>query len=423
MGTVENDLPTYCRELAETAREASRRLAVVSGNAKQQALTQAADLLRRRRQALLDANAKDLEAAPTYGLSSAMIDRLRLDDKRIGGMATAIEEIAALPDPVGEVIEGHVRPNGLFVARIRVPLGVILFIYESRPNVTADAAALCLKSGNAVILRGGKEAFHSNQAVHAVMAEALRSAGLPETAAQVVTTTDRAAVTELLHQEGLIDVAIPRGGEGLIRAVARESRIPVIKHYNGICHVYVDKSADLDMAEAIAFNAKVQRPGVCNAMETLLVHKDVANALLPRLAARLAEAGVELRGCERARTVLSDCTPATEDDWSTEYLALILSIKVVDSVSDAVYHIDRYGSRHTDAIVTEHLASAEAFVAGVDSSSVMVNASTRFSDGGEYGMGAEIGISTDKLHARGPCGLRELTTYKFVVRGNGQVRC
>ena len=422
MASVPSDLPAYCKTLAETARDASRRLAVVSGQTKQDALTRAAALLRERRQQLLDANAVDLAAALDYGLSTAAVDRLRLDAKRIDGMAKAVEDVAALPDPVGEVIEGHVRPNGLLIERVRVPLGVILFIYESRPNVTADAAALCLRSGNAVILRGGKEALHSNRAIHAVMAEALDAVGLPETAAQIVTTTDHAAVTHLLHQEGLIDVVIPRGGEGLIRAVTQESRIPVIKHYNGICHVYVDRWADPDMAETVALNAKVQRPGVCNAMETLLVHREVADALLPRLAARLREAGVELRGCERTCGIVPDCVAATEEDWSTEYLALILSIKVVDSVSDAVYHISRYGSQHTDAIVTEHLGTAKAFVAGVDSSSVMVNASTRFSDGGEYGMGAEIGISTGKLHARGPCGLRELTTYKFVVHGSGQIR-
>ena len=422
MGTVQGDLEAYGRQLAQNARAAAHELAVVSGQAKQDALAGAAGLLRERRQDVIDANAKDLDAAPGYGLTSAAVDRLRLDPKRVEGMATAIEEVAALSDPVGEVIEGQVRPNGLSIQRVRVPLGVILFIYESRPNVTADAAALCLKSGNAVILRGGKEAFHSNQAIHAIIAEAVRAAGLPEAAVQVVETTDRAAVVHLLHLDDLIDVVIPRGGEGLIRAVARESTIPVIKHYNGVCHVYVDKWADLDMAEKIALNAKIQRPGVCNAMETLLVHKDVANALLPRLAARMREGGVELRGCQRTREVLPDCAPATEEDWRTEYLELILSIKIVDSVSEAVYHINTYGSRHTDAIVTEHLGSAAAFVAGVDSSSVMVNASTRFSDGGEYGMGAEIGISTDKLHARGPCGLRELTTYKFVVRGSGQVR-
>ena len=422
MGPVQNDLAAYCRELAEKARAASHQLAVVRGQTKQDALARAAELLRQRQQDVIDANAKDLEAAPAYGLTSAAIDRLRLDAKRVEGMARAIEEVSALPDPVGQVIEGGVRPNGLSIQRVRVPLGVILFIYESRPNVTADAAALCLKSGNAVILRGGKEAFHSNQAIHAIIAQAVRSAGLPETAAQVVATTDRAAVAHLLHLADLIDVVIPRGGEGLIRAVARESTIPVIKHYNGICHVYVDKAADLQMADTIALNAKVQRPGVCNAMETLLVQQDVADTLLPSLAARLREAGVELRGCERTCQLLPDCIPATEEDWRTEYLELILSIKIVDSVSEAVYHINRYGSRHTDAIVTGDLRAANTFVAGVDSSSVMVNASTRFSDGGEYGMGAEIGISTDKLHARGPCGLRELTTYKFVVSGDGQIR-
>ncbi len=351
-----------------------------------------------------------------------MVDRLRLDEERIGKIAAAMEEIIALPDPVGEVFESNVRPNGLLVTRVRVPLGVVFFIFESRPNVTADAAALCVKSGNAVILRGGKEAFYSNQAIHKLLTDALIETGLPESAVQLVDTTDREAVGAFLRLREGIDVTIPRGGKGLIERVAAEAAMPVIKHYDGICHVYVDEFADLDMAREIVVNSKCQRPGVCNAAETLLVHREIAVAFLPTVAAALNAAGTQLRCCPRSLELIPDATAATEDDYRTEYLDLILSVKIVDDLGEAIAHINEHGSHHTDAIVTRDISSASRFSASVDSAAVHINASTRFNDGGEYGLGAEIGISTDKFHARGPCGLRELTTYKYVVHGNGQTR-
>ena len=337
-------------------------------------------------------------------------------------MARSIEEIADLRDVVGEIIEGYVRPNGLRIERVRVPLGVVMTIFESRPNVTSDVAALCLKSGNASILRGGKESLRSNLAIHRALAAAIKGQGLPADAVQMVDSPDRDLLAALLRQDALIDVVIPRGGESLIRAVAEQSTIPVIKHYKGVCHVYVDELADLDMAEAICFNAKVQRPGTCNAMETMLVHKHVAARFLPRICRRLSEAGVELRGDAATRRLWPAAKPATEEDWYAEYLDLILAVRVVDGVQQAIDHIAQYGSNHTDAIVSEDIRRVRQFVRDVDSSSVMVNTTTRFSDGGEYGLGAEVGISTDKLHARGPMGMRDLTTYKWVVYGSGQLR-
>jgi glutamate-5-semialdehyde dehydrogenase len=423
MAVVENrDLREYCAELARRAKAAAARLAQIGGDAKNRWLRESAALLRSRSSAILAANQQDLAAAPRYGLDDAQIDRLRLNAARIEGIAKGLEEVAALSDPVGEVIEGHVRPNGLAITKVRVPLGVVLFIYESRPNVTADAAAICLKSGNAVILRGGKEAAHSSRAIVELLNEAAAECGLPADALQLVATTDREAVGHLLALDSYIDVAIPRGGEGLIRRVAAEARMPVIKHFTGNCHVYVDRAADLAMAERITVNAKCQRMGVCNACESLLVHADVAAEFLPRVAARLEEHGVELRGDPRTCELVSAATEAAEEDYSREDLGPILSVKVVGSLDEAIAHIERFGSRHTDAIVTADLEAARRFAAEVDSSAVMINASTRFNDGGEFGLGAEIGISTDKFHARGPCGLRELTSYKYVVHGSGHVR-
>ncbi len=416
------DTNTHVEELLSNAVRASRALATASTESKNRALELMADGLVAGAEALQEANAADLAAGREAGLSEAMLDRLTLSDKRIREMADGLRVVADLPDPVGEVIESVERPNGLAIDRVRVPIGVIVMIYESRPNVTADAAGLCLKSGNAVILRGGKESLKSNLAIRNILSDALVEAGLPRHAVQLVETTDRAAVDLLLAAEGRVNLVIPRGGEGLIRAVVEKSKVPVIKHYKGVCHVFVDARADLDMAEAIVLNAKCQRPGVCNAMETLLVHSNVAAEFLPRVVPPFREEAVELRGCEKARAIVPDLHAASDDDYYAEYLDLILAVRVVDSVSQAIDHIARYGSNHTDAIVTEDEAAARRFVAEVDSASVMVNASTRFSDGGEYGMGAEIGISTDKIHARGPMGLRELTSYKFVVRGEGQVR-
>ena len=408
------------RSLAEKARGAARVLATVPTEKKNAALRRMASLLRERAAEIIAANAGDVEKAKD--LSSAMQDRLRLDEERIEKMAAGVEQVADLPDPVGEVLKETTRPNGMKIRKVRVPIGVIAMIYESRPNVTADAASLCFKSGNACILRGGKESINSNLAIGKVLCDALEAEGLPAAAVQVISTTDRAAVGELLKLDDLVDLIIPRGGKGLIRRVVEESTIPVIKHYEGICHVYVDRAADLDMAHDIAMNAKVQRPGVCNAMETLLVHRDVAAEFLPRIAKSLAEAGVELRGCEESRRLVPKMKPVTEEDWRTEYLDLILSVRVVESVKAAIDHIEEYGSRHTDAIVTKDEGAARSFLDRVDSSCVFHNVSTRFSDGFEFGMGAEIGISTDKLHARGPMGLEELTSYKYVVTGDGQLR-
>jgi len=409
-------------ELAQRAKRAAAELARATGAQKQQWLRQGAQLLGQRSAALAEANHLDLAAAPGYGLSDAQVDRLRLTPPRIQAMAAAMEEVAALPEPVGEIISSSIRPNGLEVQKVRVPLGVIFFIYESRPNVTSDAASICVKSGNAVILRGGKEAAHSNRAIVAILAEAAAAAGLPADAVQLVATPDRAAVGELLRMPEYINVAIPRGGESLIRRVSQEARMPVIKHYAGNCHVYLDRSADPQMAERLVTNAKCQRMGVCNAAESLVVHAAAAPALLPRVGRALLERGIEIRGDERCRQWLPEAKPAAEADYAAEYLGPIISVKVVDSLDEAIEHINRYGSQHTDAIVTGDLAAARQFAARVDSSAVMINASTRLNDGGEFGLGAEIGISTDKFHARGPCGIHELTSYKYVVYGTGQVR-
>ena len=420
--TTELDLPKYCRETAVAAKEASAQLVSLDASVKNQWLTASADSLVYQIDRILSANEQDLAAAPGFNLTDAAIDRLRLSGERIEGIATALREISALTDPVGEVIDGFTRPGGLQILKKRVPLGVVFFIYESRPNVTADAAAICVKSGNAVILRGGKEAIHSSRAIVEILAETARETGVPEKAVQLVATTDRAAVGEFLSMGDLIDVAIPRGGEGLIRRVTSEATMPVIKHFDGVCHVYVDQSADIDMAVKIVHNSKCQRYGVCNTCESLLVHQSIAETALPRIAAKLHEENVELRTDPKAGQIIQDSVPATEEDWSTEYLAPVLSVAIVEDIEKAIDHINRYGSRHTDAIVTQSLQAADRFTAGVDSSAVMVNASTRFNDGGVFGLGAEIGISTDKFHARGPCGLSELTTYKYLVKGEGHVR-
>jgi glutamate-5-semialdehyde dehydrogenase len=415
-----HDLAAYCADLGRRARVASRALAVAPTAVKDRWLLHAARAVEERRAEVLAANEQDLAAAS--GLGKAQLDRLRLTPERLRSAADGLRQVAALPDPVGQVRAGGVRPNGLQVHKVGVPLGVILFIYESRPNVTLDAAALCVKSGNALILRGGSEARHSNAALNRILQDALSACSLPADAVQLVGTIDRAAVGHLLGLDQFIDLAIPRGGEGLIRRVAEEARMPVLKHYRGNCHVYVEASADLDRAERIVVNAKCSRPGVCNATEGLLVDEAVAAAFLPRVAAALRRRGVELRGCPRTQSLVPEATPATEEDWETEYLDLILSVKVVEGLEEAIDHINRHGSAHTDAIVTESLAAARRFTAAVDSAAVMVNASTRFHDGGELGLGAEIGISTDKFHARGPCGLLELTSYKYIVYGDGQVR-
>jgi glutamate-5-semialdehyde dehydrogenase len=417
-----DDLHQYCLDVARQARRAAADLARATGAQKEQWLRRSARLLGERSAALAEANRLDLAAAPNYSLTDAQIDRLRLTPKRIDEMAQALLDVAALPEPIGEVISSSIRPNGLEVQKVRVPLGVIFFIYESRPNVTADAAALCVKAGNAVILRGGKEAIHSNTAIAAILAEAAAAAGLPGDAVQLVSTTDRAAVGHFLRMPEYITVAIPRGGEGLIRRVSEEARMPVIKHFTGNCHVYLDESADAEMAERIVVNAKCQRMGVCNAAESLVVHAGAAAALLPRIGKALLQRGIEIRGDEATRKLLPQARPATEEDYGKEYLGPVISIKVVDSLEAAIEHINRYGSQHTEAIVTRDLESARQFATRIDSSAVMINASTRFNDGGEFGLGAEIGISTDKFHARGPCGIHELTSYKYVVYGSGQVR-
>lgn len=409
-------------EMARAAKAASVQMARCPSARKNEVLLKIADELEADAAAVQAENRKDLEYARENGLSEAMIDRLTVKDATIRSMAQGLREVAALEDPVGAITKTWSRPNGLEVSRMRIPLGVIGIIYESRPNVTIDAAGLCFKSGNAVILRGGSEALHSNQALAAIIAKVLKAAGMPEKAVQVVPVRDREAVNILLAQEESIDLIIPRGGEGLIRFVVQNSRIPVLKHYKGVCHVFVDESADLDMAEEIAFNAKVQRPGVCNAMETLLVHRSAAEAFLPRMARRLQAAGVALRGCPETCRILPGTAPATEADWYEEYLDLILAVRVVDDMDAAIAHMTRYGSSHTEAIVTSDYRRARRFVRDMDASVVLVNASTRFNDGGQLGLGAEIGISTSKLHAFGPMGIDELTTTKFVVFGDGQVR-
>ena len=412
------DLKQQMRLLAERSRDASRSLAKLDAETKNSLLRAMADGIEKATDRIQSANAKDIEAGKQAGLSSAMLDRLTLTAKRIGEVAKGVREVAALPDPVGKTISEWTRPNGIRIQKVRVPIGVILIIYESRPNVTADAGCLCFKTGNAVILRGGSEAIHSNLAI----ADAMNVPRLPANSITVVPTTDRAAIDALLQLDDLINLCIPRGGEGLIRAVAEKSRIPVIKHYKGVCHVYVDRDADFDMAEKIVINAKCQRPGVCNAIETLLIDEKIADEFLPRVAKALAEKKVELRGDERTRQLVPTAKPATEDDWYAEYLDLILAVRVINGVDEAVDHITKYGSAHSDAIVTRNKATADKFLHEVDSSSVFWNASTRLADGAQYGFGAEIGISTDKLHARGPMGLEELTSYKFVVIGDGQLR-
>jgi glutamate-5-semialdehyde dehydrogenase len=412
----------YMAKVGARARAASRLMARAETAAKNAALAAIAEDLDQRRDALGQANAADLEAGTAKGLDAALLDRLALTPVRIDAMIEGLAQIVALPDPIGAITDLSYRPSGIQVGRMRVPLGVVGIIYESRPNVTADAAALCLKSGNATVLRGGSEAFQSNQAIAASVRRGLEAAGLPADAVQVVATTDRGAVGEMITHPEHIDVVIPRGGKGLIERISSEARVPVIKHLDGICHVYIDDRADLDKAFAVAMNAKTQRYGTCNTMETLLVAEPVAAAILPRLAAALDGKGVELRGCERTRSIVAAAKPATDADWDTEYLAPILSVRVVADLDAAIAHIEAHGSHHTDSIVTDDYSRARRFLREVDSSSVMVNASTRFADGFEYGLGAEIGISTDKFHARGPVGLDGLTSLKFVVLGDGHIR-
>ena len=416
------DIQTYMTGVGKQARAASRLIAKAGAAARNEALTLTAQAIERDMRRLLDANAQDLDAARAKKLDAPLIDRLTLTEKSIAAMADGLRQIATLPDPIGEVSELKKQPSGIRVGRMRVPLGVIAIIYESRPNVTADAAGLCLKAGNACILRGGSEALHSNQAIAACVHEGLTGAGLPPMAVQVIATTDRAAVGELLHMNEYVDIVVPRGGKGLIERVMRESRIPMIKHLDGVCHVYIDDAADIEKAIRIADNAKTQRLGTCNTMETLLVARGIAGKVLPGLAAIYRDKGIELRGDAAARGIVPDMRPATEEDWYTEYLAAILAVRVVDGLDEAIEHIAQYGSQHTDAIITEDAARAQRFLREVDSSSVIVNASTRFADGYEYGLGAEIGISTDKLHARGPVGLEGLTSLKWVVFGDGQIR-
>jgi glutamate-5-semialdehyde dehydrogenase len=419
---TELDLEKYCADVATRAKRASARLASASTKAKDEWLRRAAELLRDRVEQIEDANTRDVAAAPGYGLTPAQVDRLRLTPQRVEEIAVGLEQIAELPDPIGEVIRSTSRPNGLRIDKVRVPLGVVLFIYESRPNVTADAAAICVKSGNAVILRGGKEAMHSSQAIVDVLHEAADEVGITADAVQLVSTTDRAAVGKFLAMPEYIDLAIPRGGEGLIRRVAAEAQMPVIKHFTGNCHVYVDAAANLEMASAIVLNSKCQRMGVCNAAESLVVHADVAGEFLPAIARALANHGVEIRGDERTCELVPHARAASDEDFAAEFLGPIISSRVVGSLDEAIEHVNRYGSKHTDAIVTRDPAASREFAERVDSSAVMINASTRFNDGGQFGLGAEIGISTDKFHARGPCGLEELTSYKYVVHGEGQLR-
>jgi glutamate-5-semialdehyde dehydrogenase len=416
------DVQNTIKKIAEDALTASRRLSHISANTKNAGLLRMADELILHRDFILSENSRDLTGAREKGLSAAMVDRLTVKDATIETMAQGLREVAALPDPVGKVTSMWRRPNGLLVGRMRIPLGVIGIIYESRPNVTVDASALCLKSGNAVILRGGSEAIHSNLAIASVLQDVLKESPLPAKAIQIIPFTDREAVSTMLQLDECIDLIIPRGGEELIRAVVAQSKIPVIKHYKGVCHIFVDAGADLDMAVNICFNAKVQRPGVCNAMETLLVHSDVAPVFLPKMAEKMQKAGVLLKGCEKTRKILKNLDAATEEDWYTEYLDLILAVRVVTSLDEAIAHIEKYGSLHTESIITKDYANSQRFLNEVNSSTVLVNASTRFSDGFELGLGAEIGISTTKLHAFGPMGLEELTTSKFIIYGEGQVR-
>jgi glutamate-5-semialdehyde dehydrogenase len=413
-----SEVERKCKE----AKDAAAKLAIIGSAAKDKALMSIADAIEERKPFILEANKQDLKSAEENGVSGAMFRRLALDDKKIAQMTDGVRQIAALRDPIGETIEGYIRPNGMEVRKIRVPLGVIGIIYESRPNVTVDAAALCIKAGNAVVLRGGSEAINSNLALATVIREAIGTNGLPEGCVQIIETTDRAAALELMKMKQYVDCLIPRGGKGLIQTVIENSTIPVIEHLDGNCHVYVDGAANLAMAEEIVMNAKVQNPGVCNAMETLLVSEEVAAEFLPKVCKRLADAGVEIRGCEKTQSLVPGVKEATEEDWYTEYLDLILAVKVVSGLDEAIRHINTYGSHHSDAIVTEDYSAARRFSNEIDSACVFVNVSTRFSDGYEFGKGAEMGISTQKLHARGPMGVEEITTYKYVVTGNGQLR-
>lgn len=417
-----DELKSMIHEMGRGARRASLALAVMPTEAKNAILRAMAETVIAEEASILSANARDLDGAEAKGLTKAMIDRLRLDAKGLQGIAQAVLEVADLPDPVGEVLTEWTRPNGLRIVKKRVPIGVIGIIYESRPNVTSDSASLCFKAGNSTILRGGSEAFHSNQALAKALQSGGQRAGLPKAAIQLIPNTDRASVKHMAEMDQYLDLIIPRGGKSLIETVVSLARMPVIKHYDGICHVYVDRAADLAMAEKIVINAKCQKPGVCNALETLLVHREVAADFYPRVCAALREQKVELRGDEQLRAAWPEAKPATEEDWRTEYLDLILAIKTVDSLEEAIEHINLHGSRHSDSIITRDAAAAERFLAAVDSATVFWNASTRFNDGGEFGFGAEIGISTDKLHARGPMALPELTSYKYLLHGTGQIR-
>lgn len=422
VSTTTENLEKYCLTVAQRAKNASRELGALSTAVKNRWLVSSALKLEQSTSEILAANALDIEAATENGLTDASIDRLRLTPERIQSMAKALREIAGLPDPIGETIEGSIRPNGLEIRKVRVPLGTVFFIYESRPNVTVDAAAICVKSGNAVILRGGKEAFHSSKILVELLTETAQQCGVPAGAVQIVDTSDRTAVGYFLGMPEYIDVAIPRGGKGLIERVVAEAKMPVIKHFDGNCHVYVDETADGRQAQAIVVNSKCQRMGVCNACESLLIHRAVAESLLPQIAQALIANGIEIRGDQATCKLVKAAKPASEEDWYQEYLGPIISCKVVANVDEAIEHINQFGSHHTDAIITHDLNVARRFTTMVDSSAVIVNASTRFNDGGEFGLGAEIGISTDKFHARGPCGLKELTTYKYIVHGSGQVR-
>lgn len=420
---IQNDrLSKVIKDVAEKAKGASLRLAKAASGPKNDALLSMSRCIADRAGYIIEENKKDVAEALSRGLSGAMIDRLTLTEEHLAKIADGVKVVAALNDPIGEIVNTWKRPNGLLVGKMRIPLGVIGIIYESRPNVTADAAGLCIKSGNAVILRGGSESIRTNLAIGEVLRGCLKEAGLPEDAVQIVPVTDREAVLEMLKLDEHIDLIIPRGGEGLIRFVSENSRIPVLKHYKGVCHIFVDESAELDMAEKICINAKVDRPGVCNSMETMLVHEGIAHKFLPRIAKRFTDEGVELRGCDRTREIVTGINKASESDWYEEYLDLILSVRVVGDIDEAISHIEKYGSMHTDSIVTENYTNSQKFLNGVNSSTVMVNASTRFSDGYELGLGAEIGISTSKLHAFGPMGALELTTTKFIVFGEGQIR-
>ncbi|WP_328189411.1 glutamate-5-semialdehyde dehydrogenase [Marinobacter sp. OP 3.4] len=416
------DIAAYMADVGQQAREAATAIARSSTATRNQALLATADALDAARDTLAEANRKDLENGRDNGLEPAMLDRLELTPARIDGMIEGLRQVAGLPDPIGAITDMAYRPSGIQVGRMRVPLGVIGIIYESRPNVTVEAASLCLKSGNATILRGGSEAIHSNQAIAECLVTGLRDAGLPDTSVQVIRTTDRAAVGELITMPQFVDVIVPRGGKGLIERISRDARVPVIKHLDGVCHVYVDAHADPEKALKVAVNAKTQRYGTCNTMETLLVDREIAEDILPLLAGAFREHAVELRGCDASRAIIPDMVAATEDDWYEEYLGPVLAVRVVDGLDGAIDHINRYSSQHTDSIVTENYTRARRFITEVDSSSVMVNASTRFADGFEYGLGAEIGISTDKIHSRGPVGLEGLTSQKYVVFGDGHIR-